>query len=32
MDSVVSILNNRILIAVVTGLFILSLVRGFARR
>lgn len=32
MDTLISFLNNRYLIAIVVGLFVLSLVRGFARR
>ena len=32
MDSIVSKLNNRYLIAIVVGLFVLSVVRGFSRR
>lgn len=32
MNSIVSTLNNRYLIAIVVGLFVLSTVRSFARR
>lgn len=32
MDRIVSFLNNRIFIAIVVGLFLLSFVRGLARR
>lgn len=32
MDKIVGFLNNRYLIAVVVGLFVLSVVRSFARR
>lgn len=32
MNKVISTLNNRFLIAVVVGLFLLSVVRSFARR
>lgn len=32
MDKIVSFLNNRIFVAVVVGLFLLSFVRGLARR
>lgn len=32
MDRIVSFFNNRYLIAVVVGLFVLSFVRGLARR
>jgi hypothetical protein len=32
MDKIVSFLNNRIFIAIVVGLFLLSFVRGLARR
>ena len=32
MNKVLSLLNNRVLIAIVVGLFLLSLVRSFSRR
>lgn len=32
MDKVISTLNNRYLIAIVVGLFVLSVVRNFAHR
>ena len=32
MNSAINFLNNRILIAIVVGLFLLSVVRSFARR
>jgi hypothetical protein len=32
MDKIVAWLNNRYLIAIVVGLFVLSVVRSFARR
>jgi len=32
MEKIVSALNNRVLIAIVVGLFVLSVVRGFSRR
>lgn len=32
MDKVLNFLNNRVLIAIVVGLFLLSIVRSFARR
>lgn len=32
MDKILNFLNNRVLIAIVVGLFLLSVVRSFARR
>ena len=32
MDKVLNLLNNKWLVAAVTGLFVLSIVRSFARR